>query len=102
MLITGDKYAFTENNVNLAPAEHGVYELYDADETIYIGRASGDGVTIRSRLQSHYRGDEGPCTEAATNYRREVTSRPIARESDLLYEYEEIHSAFPRCNARRA
>ncbi len=102
MPITGDKYAFTESNVNDAPAEHGVYALYDGDVTIYIGRASGDGVTIRSRLQSHYRGDEGPCTEAATNYRREVTSRPIARESDLLDEFEENYGELPRCNDRRA
>ncbi len=102
MPITGEKYAFTEDNVNLAPAEHGVYELYDADVTIYIGRASGDGVTIRSRLQSHWRGDEGPCTEAATHYRREVTSRPIARESELLDEYEEIYGELPRCNDWRA
>jgi hypothetical protein len=116
MPITGGKYAFTESNVNKAPAEHGVYALYDntplvtdfsgpfpsmrrhrGELTIYIGRASGDGVTIRSRLKSHYRGDEGLCTVAATHYRREVTSDPIARESELLDEYEEKYSALPRC-----
>ncbi len=102
MPITGDKYPFTEENVNNSPAEHGVYALYDGDVTIYIGRASGEGVTIRSRLQSHHRGDEGPCTEAATHYRREVTSRPIARESELLDEYEENYGRLPRCNDRRA
>ena len=102
MPITGDKYPFTEENVNKAPAEHGVYQLYDGDVTIYIGRASGEGVTIRSRLQSHYRGDEGPCTEAATHYRREVISRPIARESELLDKYEEKYGELPRCNDRRA
>ncbi len=116
MPITGDKYVFTERNINNAPAEHGVYVLYDntplvtefsgpfpsmrrrrGDLTIYIGRASGDGVTIRSRLMSHYRGDEGLCTVAATHYRREVTSDPIARESELLDEYEENYSELPRC-----
>ncbi len=116
MPITGDKYAFTESNINNAPAEHGVYALYDpsplvtessgpfpsvrrrsGDLIIYIGRASGDGVTIRSRLKSHYRGDEGLCTLAATHYRREVTSDPIARESELLDEYEEKYSELPRC-----
>ncbi len=102
MPITGPRYAFTESNVNKAPAEHGVYALYDGDVIVYIGRASGDGVTIRSRLKSHYRGDEGLCTVAATRYRREVTSDPIARESDFLDEYEENYGELPRCNDRRA
>jgi hypothetical protein len=52
MPITGGNFAFTESNVNKAPAEHGVYALYDRDVTTYIGRASGDGVTIRSRLKN--------------------------------------------------
>ena len=116
MPITGGNFAFTESNLNKAPAEHGVYALYDntplvrefsgpfpsmrrrrVELTIYIGRASGDGVTIRSRLMSHYRGDEGLCTVCATHYRREVTSDPIARESELLDEYEEKYSELPRC-----
>ena len=64
MPITGVKYAFTESNINNAPAEHGVYALYDntplvtdfsgpfpsmrrrrEELTIYIGRANGDEVT---------------------------------------------------------
>ena len=97
MPITGGNFAFTESNVNKAPAEHGVYALYDRDVTTYIGRASGDGVTIRSRLKSHYCGDEGLCTVVATHYRREVTSSPIARESELLDEHEEIYGMLPRC-----
>lgn len=98
MSITGKLYDFTESNVNQAPVNHGVYQLYDGPTTIYIGRAAGDGVTIRSRLQSHRRGDEGPCTKAAAHYKREVTSRPIARESELIDEYEEAHGKLPRCN----
>ena len=121
MPITGGRYAFTESNVNKAPAEHGVYVLYGpfplqtessgpfpsmhgrrGDKTIYIGRASGDGVTIRRRLKSHYRGDEGLCTVAATHYRREVTSDPIARESELLDEYEEKYGGLPHCQRASA
>ena len=98
MPITGKLYDFTASNVNQAPAEHGVYALYDGDETTYIGRASGEGVTIRSRLQAHYRGDEGPCTKGASIYRREVTSRPIAREKELLHEYYNTYDRLPRCN----
>jgi len=98
MSIPTKLYDFTESNVNQAPAEHGVYQLYDGNTTTYIGRAAGEGVTIRSRLQSHRRGDEGPCTKAATHYRREVTSRSIARERELLDEYKGTHGKLPRCN----
>ena len=98
MPISSQLYDFTKSNVNEAPAEHGVYQLYDGSATIYIGRAAGESVTIRSRLQSHYRGDEGPCTKAATHYRREVTSRSIARERELLDEYQGTHGKLPRCN----
>jgi excinuclease UvrABC nuclease subunit len=102
MPISGDKYAFTKDNVNKAPDDHGVYALYDGDVLIYYGRAAGDGVTIGSRLRSHFKGDEGPCTQGATHYRREVTSRPVAREVELLNEFENAYRRLPRCNDRRA
>ncbi len=100
MGIGGDLYPFMQKNVNAAPADSGVYKLYDGNETIYIGRASGSGVTIRSRLQSHYRGDEGACTQGATHYRREVTDYPITREEELQKEHMAIHGRLPRCNNR--
>ena len=98
MLISGDKYPFTDKNVNIAPQAHGVYALYDGNGTIYIGRASGQNVTIRSRLQDHKSGREGPCTQGATHYRREQTSQPVAREKKLLEEYQNQHGQLPRCN----
>ena len=98
MSISGKLFSFTENNVNRAPAEHGVYQLYKDGVTIYIGRAAGEGVTIRSRLQSHFRGDEGSCTKAATDYKREVTSKPVSRERELIDEYENKYGKLPRCN----
>lgn len=101
MSISGKSYQFTEANVNGSPEEKGVYELIEDGTTIYFGRAAGDTVTIRSRLQSHFRGDEGSCTQSATRYRREVTGRPIAREKELLDEYEALHGDLPRCNERR-
>lgn len=67
MPIVGDRYAFTKENVDKSPDEKGVYALYDGDVLIYYGRASGDSVTIRTRLQSHQRGDEGRCTQSATH-----------------------------------
>lgn len=102
MPIGGIKYPFSKDNVDKAPDQHGVYELYDGDELIYIGRAAGDGVTIRTRLQAHHRGDEGRCTQRATHYRREANSRPVARESELLRAYVTRHGRLPRCNERSA
>ena len=80
MPITGELYTFNETNIARVPDEAGVYALYDGTELIYIGRARGTSETIRTRLRSHYNGDEGPCTQAATAYRREVTSSPVERE----------------------
>jgi hypothetical protein len=102
MPISGSKYEFTEKNVNNAPDEHGVYALYDDEILIYHGRAAGDGVAIRSRLQSHFGGDEGPCTRGATHYRREANNSPKHREKELLDEFEAKFGRLPRCNERRA
>ena len=98
MPITGDRYQITDKNVNAAPQAHGVYALYEVDITIYIGRAAGEGVTICSRLQDHKAGRDGPCTAAATHYRREKTSRPMGREKELLEEYRTRYGQLPRCN----
>jgi hypothetical protein len=97
MPITGDKYPFTDDNISKSPQKNGVYALYDNDITIYIGRASGDN-TIRLRLQAHKRGDEGKCTQGASDYKREITSTPITREGELLEEYKKAHGKLPRCN----
>ena len=97
MPISGNKYPFTQLNVDSSPNNIGVYELYDGETNIYIGRASGAD-TIRKRLQSHKRGDEGTCTQIATNYRREICNNPIARKTELLEEYKRIHGKLPKCN----
>ena len=97
MAIVGDTYSFTQNNVDKSPDSSGVYELLDGSETIYFGRASA---SIRSRLKRHRAGDEGPCTQRATHYRREVTGSPNYRETQLLITYENAHGRLPRCNER--
>jgi hypothetical protein len=97
MGISGDKYAFTNENVDKSPTDNGAYALYDGATTIYFGRASGTD-TIRARLQSHKRGDEGSCTQKATDYRREVCTNPISREKELLEEYKQSYGKLPRCN----
>jgi len=93
-------WSFTSSVVSGAPAERGVYALFDGPELIYIGRADGLGVTIRSRLQSHLRGDEGRCTQQATQYTWEVCPAPSLREAELLAEYRAQTGSLPRCNQR--
>ena len=65
MPIAGYSHAFTKENVDLAPASPGVYELVQKEAVIYIGKS---GTSIRSRLQRHLNGDEGSCTKAADHY----------------------------------
>ena len=100
MPIDSRSYDFTKKNVDLAPEEHGVYALYDRGELIYYGRAAGENVTIRSRLQDHLSGSDGKRTKSATHYAREVTGNPEAREKQLLEEYQAAHVRLPRCNER--
>ena len=95
-----DKYAFNEDNVNKSPDVQGIYQLYDGDTLIYIGRADGKTVTIRSRLQAHLRGDEGPCTQSATTYSRYEHSNPKAEEIRLLDAFKARWGRLPRCNSR--
>jgi hypothetical protein len=97
MSISGKGYGFTKENVDKSPTKIGVYALYDGGLTIYIGRASGED-TIRARLQSHQRGDEGSCTQRANGYKREECTNPVSREKELLEEYKQNSGKLPRCN----
>jgi hypothetical protein len=100
MSISGERYRFIQTSVDNAPDVAGVYALYDGDELIYIGRALGGDVTIRSRLQDHLAGRGGDGTDEATAYRREPCRNAKAREKELLEEYQQIHGRLPRCNER--
>jgi hypothetical protein len=100
MPIRGGKVRFIKENVDRAPADRGVYALYDGDELIYIGRAKGGSETLRSRLQSHLRGDEGACTQRATHYQQQHCVDPVGREVALQEEFEATYGDLPRCNER--
>ena len=87
-----------------APAAPGVFVLYEGPEIIYVGKAEEGRSTIRSRLHSHLRGDEGECTRSA-NY---FSSRIKRDEDDLdvlvkdmLGNFEWHHSRLPRCNEQK-
>ena len=90
-------YHFTQENVDRSPTVPGVYELYKNGTLIYIGMSE---TSIRSRLQAHFAGREGACTQAATDYRREPTKATDARsvESALLREYKKAAGKPPKCN----
>src|SRR5712691_10077478 len=102
MPISGKRYRFTKANVDKSPKQTGVFALYDGDALIFIGRATDDGMTIRSQLQDHQSGHAGNGTGKATHYRREVTTASVSREIELLAEYEAKFGGQPRDNVHVA
>lgn len=97
MPVSGQRHDFTKANVDASPEVPGVYGLYDSsDFPIYYGSSE---VSIRSRLQRHLAGLEGPCTKSATYYRREACPNPVARERALLQEHARAYGKLPRCNS---
>lgn len=93
-------FPFTQQYVDAAPDQHGVYLLYEFGQLTYIGQASGMFVSIRSSLQSHLRGDEGLCTFRATQFACHVSFYPKMLEEQLLREYAAATGRLPRCNDR--
>lgn len=90
MILDDAKYTFDEKNVDNAPKQHGVYLLYADDQLIYVGRASGFGVSINSRLYSHLKGREGLRTKNATHYQRQVSSDPEKLEREVLIRCRKV------------
>ena len=98
MPVGGGRYRFTRSMVEGAPADPGVYALWENEELIYYGRASSSAITIQFALLEHLAGRAGPCTERATHYGWEITFDPVAREAELLAEYRAAFKRLPRCN----
>jgi hypothetical protein len=96
MEIAGPRYVFTLLGINEAPAAQGVFWLWDHDELIYAGRAVGNQ-TIRACLADHCAGDYGPCTQRATHYAWETSNYPVARQAEILEQFEKQHGRPPRC-----
>lgn len=93
-------YLFIKAYVDAAPAFEGLYCLYDSGELIYVGRAIGLGVTIRSRLQDHLAGRAGWCTQYATHFGWQFTSNAAQEEVNVLEAFQRRFGRLPRCNQR--
>lgn len=87
------RYNFNRIVIAGAPEEPGVYALWQGEEVIYYGRASGSS-TIRSRLLEHFRDQV-----EATHYSWEISRQPLERETELLREYQAAFGRLPRLNA---
>ena len=96
MPIASPRYAFNATMISGAPADPGVYALWENDELIYYGHARGDRATIHSCLQQHLARADCP----ATHYGWEISANPPLREAELLREFERTHKRLPRCNSK--
>lgn len=82
--------------MNKTPEGPGVYQCLSGSTTIYIGFTGPEG--IRKKLNEHYSGKLGTCTQISTSFICEEHADPEARCKELLQEYEQQHGALPRCN----
>src|SRR5690242_16421019 len=97
MPIQGTILRFQKPEILLIPESQGVYALFDGNELIYYGRATGEG-GLRSRLQEHFAGRGGPCTQKATGFTFESCDDPPFREAFYQAEFEVKYGRLPRCN----
>ena len=77
--------------VTMAPDTPGVFELWENDELVFIGSTRDS--TLRAQLAR-----ELLQTRDATHFSWEITYRPVAREYELLAEFERVHHRLPRFN----
>ena len=89
--------AFTKSNVEAAPDSKGVYYLYENGKCTYIGSST---VSRRSRLLSHYNGNEGSCTQNAGQFGSEWESDPKEAERRELRRFRNDYGVLPKCNDR--
>ena len=86
MPIQSPRYRFTTWQIAGAPAERGVYVLWEGAQAIHVGAARGGEATIRSCLQDHYTRRTRP--HDATHFSWEPAHDPAQREAELLAELD--------------
>jgi hypothetical protein len=100
MPLANRPWSFNALVISGAPAEPGVYALFEDDEIVYYGCAF-QGATIQSALYEHLvraRAGEGGCLQRVTRYSWEISYRPRLREAELLREFEAANQRAPRGN----
>lgn len=98
MPINAERHRFTTWQIAGAPAESGVYVLWEIEEAIYVGLARGGEVTVRSRLQDHYTRRAKP--HDASHFSFELVRDPARREAEVLAHFELALNRLPRWNQR--
>src|SRR5258706_8022387 len=93
------RYKFTRTVLLGAPADAGIYALWDEEELVYYGRAMGGDTTIRSRRLDALDGRIRLPPASASHYSWELCADPATRESELLAEYRRLFGRLPRYNA---
>ena len=89
------KRAFTQENIETASDEKGIYYFFEGDEKTYIGSSNN---SIRSRLRDHKRGAEGPCTQNAHFFEERWEANPRSVEQTELRAYRSFYGRLPKCN----
>src|SRR3954465_15256631 len=100
MPIANRHWTFSSLVVSGAPAEPGVYALFEDEEIAYYGCAL-QGSTIQSALNellTRVPAGPGGCLQPVNPFPWEISYRPRLREAQLLREYETANQHPPRCN----
>ena len=95
MAIASPRYSFRRNSIDGAPAEPGVYVLYDQDELIYVGGVERP-FGIQTRLLEHLFKLREP--SFATHYGWEICRDPRRRQAELIREFSKAFLRRPRYN----
>jgi hypothetical protein len=90
------RYPFDARVIQGAPAEPGVYVLWEGTEVTYIGTAE-PSMTIKQRLLDHLSG-QNHCGCRPTHYSWRLAPNPGMVERELLGQYRHKLAALPRCN----
>ena len=95
MAIRSPRWVVVAALVSLAPDTPGVYELWDGDELVYVGRTRDERTTLRGELERCLLDEH----VSATHFSWEISFHPVARERELLAEFERAHHRAPRLNS---